>query len=240
MPHTRGESVSKQQNNQPQPTCISDLRPKMKLEGTIRRVELYGAFVDIGLERDGLIHISQLSNRRVDRVSDVVKEGDRVTVWVARVDPEQGRIGLTMVEPPKVEWRELKEGQSYTGRIVRMERYGVFVDIGAGRPGLLHVREMGGRVFRHPSELFREGDEVEVRILSLDRRKKRIDLTMQDLVDTVIEDEEHEDLPTAIELAFRRAQEEARHQKRETSSRKRRKRGEQEDILARTLEQHSG
>ena len=68
----------------------------MKFEGHVTRIELFGAFVDIGAERDGLVHVSQISEQRVNRVADVLKDGDPVTVWVQRVDPEQGRISLTM------------------------------------------------------------------------------------------------------------------------------------------------
>lgn len=232
--------MTEESATQPHPTSISDLRPGMQLEGVVKRIELYGAFVDVGLERDGLIHISQLSDRRVSRVADVVNEGDRVTAWVVSVDAGQGRIALTLVKPPDVEWRDLAEGQTHTGRVVRLERYGAFVDIGAERPGLLHAREMGGHAFRRPSEMFREGDEVEVRILQVDRRKKRIDLTMEDLVDTVIEDEEDEDLPTPIELAFRRAEKKARSRERPRETAKSTKRSEQDDLLARTLERHGG
>lgn len=191
------------------PTSIAELRPKMQLEGVVRKVELYGAFVDIGLERDGLIHISQLSDKPVNRVTDVVKEGQKVTVWVTQVDPRQGRIALTLVKPPAVEWKELAEGQTHMGRVVRVERYGLFVDIGAERPGLLHVREMGR--FNRP-DMYRVGDEIEVRILHLDRRKKRIDLA---LAETEIPPQEPEEpLPSPIELAFRRAIEEAQRRSR--------------------------
>lgn len=234
--------MSEEQTEEIRPTSISQLRPKMRLEGVVRRTELYGAFIDLGLERDGMVHISQLSDRRVDKVTDVVKEGDRVTVWVTDVDPKQGRIALTMVEPPQVEWRDLKEGQVYTGRIIRMERYGVFVDIGASRPGLLHNREMGGRVVRDPSELFRVGDEVEVRITALDRQKRRIDLTMEDRIDTSSDEDEEdeEERLTALELAFRRAEKgERRPRKRSRPVETRRGvRTAQEDIFRRTLEQH--
>jgi len=210
----------------------------MQLEGVVRKVTLYGAMVDIGVGRDGLVHISQLSDRRVDRVSDVVKEGERVTVWVTQVSPEEGRIALTMVKPPAISWREIEVGQVYTGRIVRIERYGVFVDIGAERPGLLHNREMGDRVFNTPSEIFRMGDEVDVRILALDRRKKRIDLTIEDRADANPDDVEDEEAPQSpIEIAFRRAQgEKARRSKKRNEMGRRRTADEQEDIFNRTLQ----
>lgn len=224
-------------------SSINDLHPKMCLEGVVKKVELYGAFVDLGLERDGLVHISQLTDRRVGKVSDVVQEGDRVTVWVLSVDADQGRIALTLVKPPEVAWKDLAEGQSFTGRVVRLERYGVFVDFGAERPGLLHVREMGRGFIQHPSELFKEGDEAEVRIMQLDRRKKRIDLTLVDLSEGQAADagaEEGEPLPTHMELAFHRAQKEEHGRKRRTTGARRSKHQvEQDDILARTLRKHS-
>jgi len=209
----------------------------MRLEGVVRRIELYGAFIDIGMERDGLVHISQLSDRRVDRVSDVIKEGDRVTVWVTEVDPDRGRVGLAMVKPPDLPWKDLAEGQVYNGRIVRIERYGVFVDIGAERPGLLHVREMGSQFIRHPSDMYREQDPLTVRILQLDRRKRRIDLTLEETVDAAPDDTE-EELPTPVELAFRKAREEVRAQQR-GPSKKRKRYAEQDDIMQRTLQQHA-
>jgi ribosomal protein S1 len=213
----------------------------MKVDGTVRRVQLYGAFVDIGLERDGLIHISRLSNQRVGNVSDVLKEGDTVTAWVANVDVSEGRVSLSLIEPPDVEWRDLQEGQLHTGKIVRMERYGVFVDIGAERPGLLHVREIGAGFVRHPSDMFQMGDEIEVAIREIDRRKKRIDLTMGDLLAYEDdEDEQEQVVATPMELAFQRAQEQraASQHDRDTEEPSKRRR-EQDQLLARTLKQHA-
>jgi ribosomal protein S1 len=213
----------------------------MKLQGTVKKVGFYGAFVDIGVGRDGLVHISELSNEHVEKVGDVVNEGDEVTVWVISADPDEGRIGLTMVEPPDVTWRDLEKGQSFTGQINRIERYGVFVDFGAERAGLLHVREMGRGYVRHPSEVFSMGDEVEVRILEVDRRRKRIDLTLVDLTQEAYyedEDEGDEPMPTQMEVAFRRAKKEEARRRRKQSKSKQRQRSEQDDILSRTLQRH--
>ena len=225
------------------PRIIADLRPKMRLDGIVRETQLYGAVVDIGLEYDGMVHISQLSSERVNRVADVVQPGDSVPVWVTEVSTQKGRIGLTMVEPPRVDWGELAEGQIYTGTVTRLERYGAFVDIGAGRAGLLHVREMSSGYVRDPSELVKMGEEVEVRILKVDRRKRRIDLSMMGIADQVVEELEEEgdvDERTAMEIALQQAQ-----AQRAPGRRQGRRRApdhdlsEREDILARTLEQHS-
>ena len=108
---------------------ITDLKPKMCLQGTVKETQLYGAVIDIGLEYDGVVHISQLTPGRVNRVTDVVQPGDDVTVWVTKVSPGKGRIGLTMVKPPKVDWPELAAEQVHTGTVTRLESYGAFVDI---------------------------------------------------------------------------------------------------------------
>jgi uncharacterized protein len=78
---------------------IEDLSPGMELQGTVRNVIDFGAFVDIGIKSDGLVHISQLSEGYVKHPMDVVSVGDNVTVWVLNVDLKKGRVGLTMRKP---------------------------------------------------------------------------------------------------------------------------------------------
>jgi len=212
-----------------QPTSIEELSPKMRLTGKVTRTELYGAFVNIGLEREGMVHISRLANRRVNKVTDKVQPGDTVTVWVLDVNPEAGRIGLTMVEPAEVDWDEIQEGQIRKGKVVRLERYGAFVELGAEKPGLLHVREMGQYV-RHPSEVVKENEEVEVRILRLDRRKRQIDLTL-DLGEAPVADEEDaEPFASSMELAFRKAQSTPAGAKPSTPRKNRRQRSQDDDF----------
>ena len=161
------------------PTSIADLSPKMQLTGTVKRLELYGAFIDLGLDATGLIHISKLGSEQVNRVSDVLKEGDAVTVWVEKVDPERQQVMLTMVPPLAVDWTELKTDQVYEGKVTRLETFGAFVSIGAEREGLVHISELGaGRRLNHPKEAVAVGQQVEVIILGLDPEKRRISLSM--------------------------------------------------------------
>lgn len=221
------------------PTSIEELRPKMKLQGTVIRTEIYGAFVDIGLEQKGMIHISQLSSKRVAKVTDKVKPGDKVTVWVTSVDPVQGRIGLTMIEPPAVEWSELSEGQIVKGKVIRLERFGAFVDLGAERPALLHVREMGPYV-KDPSEEVHVGQEVEVKILRLDPQKKQIDVTMNlEDASATVELEEGEPTMSPIEYALRKAQEQREEKKREPQRAKKagKQQAQLDEVYRRTLQQ---
>jgi small subunit ribosomal protein S1 len=240
---TETETETETEQEYTRPNSIADLQPKMCLQGVVKDTQLYGAVVDIGLDYDGVVHISQLSPRRVNRVTDVVQLGETVTVWVTKVNPEKRRIGLTMVKPPDVDWFELAEEQVYLGTVTRIEPYGAFVDIGAERPGLLHVREMSSGYVRHPSELVRIGEEVEVRVLQLDRRKRRIDLSMMGIEDKIeADDEEEEPAQTAMEIALRRARTTQGQERRGQERRQEESSpdlSEREDILARTLKQHS-
>ena len=83
---------------------ISDLSLGQKLEGTVRNVVDFGAFVDIGLHDDGLIHISQMSTTFINHPSQVVSVGDIVTVWVSKIDTERGKINLSLVAPNELNW----------------------------------------------------------------------------------------------------------------------------------------
>ncbi len=228
------------------PTTIEELRPKMKFEGTVKKIELYGALVDIGVGRNGLLHISQISNEHVKNVSDKLQEGQTIEVWVQEVDRKKGRISLTMIEPAALGWNEIAVNNVYTGKVVRMEKFGVFVDIGAERPGLVHVSELAKGYIGDPSEVVKVDDELEVKVIEVNRRKKQIDLSVRALEqpDKVEAEEEDESLPTAMELALRQAMGDAGIQMppRGTDkkrSKKQRRHQEREDIFLRTLQQHS-
>ena len=187
---------------------LIDLRPKMRFEGTVTKVELFGAFVDINAEKNGLVHISQISEAHVNRVADALSEGDAVTVWVQRVDPEQGRISLTMVEPPERTIADLKPGQVLTGTVTKLAPYGAFVDIGVERDGLVHISEMSEGHIARPGDVAQVGDKVEVRVVQVNHKRRRIELSMVGLPgeeQAIVEDADEDAPLTAMEVAWQSA-----------------------------------
>ncbi len=232
------------------PTSMNDLVTGMELKGRVKRIELFGAFVDIGVGHDGLLHISQLGRPNVRNVEDVVKVGEEVTVYVLRVEPDTGRIALSLVKPPAMPWEDIKEGSVVTGTVVRLEKFGVFVEIGAERPGMIHVSELASGYVNSPSDVVKVGDEVKAQVIKVNRKKRRIDLSLKALEAPpepvkVPEDETDERVPTAMELALRRAMEAngQTYEAPKSNSRKRDRRGDKrerqreqmEDIFERTL-----
>lgn len=221
----------------------NDLQPGIKTEGKVVRLEKFGAFVDIGAETDGLVHISEMGTGRTGKPSDVVSEGDVVSVWIKEVDRKSKRISLTMQEPPAVDIRSLKPNTTLTGKVVRLESFGAFVNIGAGRDGMIHVTEMGHGYVGSPSDILSVGDDVQVRVVEVDSQRGRISLSMKDLPTERYEpDVEGEEAPSSMELALRMAMEgseadysrtrrSSHRQKRSKHARDRR----QDEIISRTL-----
>lgn len=225
---------------------LSEIEPKMELTGIVKKIELIGAFVDIGLEQNALLHISRIKSGRIRNVNEVLTEGQEITVWVHAVDREQGRVSLTTIKPSAVEWSEVSVGQVYAGKVVRIEKFGVFVDIGAGRPGLVHVSELASGFVNAPDEVVEKDQEVQVKVIGVNLEKSQINLSMKALANVIKEDvsaeEEEEESPTAMALALQRAKESAQDSPALSGSADKnttgRRRAQQDDILRRTLEQH--
>ncbi|MCC6499678.1 MAG: S1 RNA-binding domain-containing protein [Anaerolineales bacterium] len=235
------------------------LEPKTKLSGKILKTTLAGALVDVGQNIPGVLHISQLSQDSVNKVEDVVKEGQTVDVWVRRV--KKDRIELTMIEPLKYDWKELEPEMVVKGKVIKLESYGAFVEIGAERPAMIHVSELTQGYVKSPSEVVKEGEEVEAKILNVDRKKKQIKLSMKALqpeieelkpareekkgkrphkkeaVEAIEQEEPREPELTPMQIAWQEAMNKSngskafkvRHSKSGVSA-------EREDILNRTLE----
>jgi transcriptional accessory protein Tex/SPT6 len=160
---------------------VRTLSVGQQVTGTVKRVADFGAFVDIGVGRDGLIHISELSVRRVGKVTDVLNEGQEVTAWIKKLDRDRNRISLTLIDPTTKTIRDLEKGELVQGTVTRILPYGAFVDIGVGRDALLHVREMGEGYVAKPEDVVKVGESIEARIIELSRRRGRVDLSLKGL-----------------------------------------------------------
>jgi predicted RNA-binding protein with RPS1 domain len=166
----------------------SELKPKTKLTGKVVKTTLAGALLDIGMDIPGIVHISQMSETPVKRVEDVLQVGQEVPVWVRKAKTD--RVELTMIEPLGVDWRELKPEMTFKGKVIRLETYGAFVEIGAERPGLVHISEMAHGYVKTPGDVVKEGDEIDVMVLDIDRKKKQIRLSMKAVLPPPEEKEE--------------------------------------------------
>lgn len=220
------------------------LKKKDQVSGKVIKTTLAGALVDIGREQPAVIPISQLRKDPVRRVEDVLKAGDAVEAWVRRSESDSGRIELTLIEPLQLEWRDIKKGTSLKGKVSRIEKFGAFVELGAERPGLIHVSEMSHDYIRKPEDAVKLGEEVDVHVLEVNRRKKQIKLSMKALLPEakIVEEEEEADepAPTAMESALRKAMGEEEGDESKDSQPSKNKAPKKSDamdtILARTLE----
>ena len=243
-------------------TTETALAPKTKLSGKVLKTTLAGALVDVGQNIPGVIHISQLSEDSINKVDDVVQEGQTIEVWVRRV--KKDRIELTMIKPLTLEWKEIEPDMVVKGKVVRLEAYGAFVDIGAERPGMVHVSELAHGYVKTPGEVVKEGDEVEAKVLEVNRKKKQIKLSMKalepvieevkpakkedkkvhgkrgprkEVVETFEQEEPKEPELTGMQIAWQEALNKANAEKSFKVKRiKSDKSQEREDILNRTLE----
>jgi len=224
---------------------VKTLSRGMKLTGKVTNVTEFGAFVDIGVGRDGLVHISELRRRGGDQGSGTISTGDEVTVWIKDLDRKRNRISLTMREPPLRKLKDLKPGMVVEGKVTRLVPYGAFVDIGLRRDGMVHVTEMAQGYVRDPADVLTVGDVVQVQVLEIDHKKRRVALSMKDLLvegGTEEEEKEEEALPTTMELAFRQAMARQKGKSQLAEKRKETMRpvsgNEQDDIITRTLRMH--
>ncbi|MBS7527006.1 30S ribosomal protein S1 [Fusibacter paucivorans] len=161
---------------------LARLAPKDKLKGTVVRLANYGAFVDLG-DVDGLVHVSQMSWRRVKHPSEVVKEGDVVEVEVLSVDREKEKISLKLATVEESPWQNIdahyQVDDIVMGKVVRITNFGAFVALEEGIEGLVHISELSTDHVAKVSDVVNEGDEVEVLVLSIDAAKEKISLSMK-------------------------------------------------------------
>jgi predicted RNA-binding protein with RPS1 domain len=150
------------------------------VEGTITGLSSFGAFVDIGVGKDGLVHISELSEGRIDKPGDAVQVGETHNFKLLEVDPEGSRISLSLRRAQRLQkMRDLSPGQTIEGSVSGLAAFGAFVDIGVGRDGLVHISQLSDQHVEKVEDVVSVGDSVSVRVLEVDPQSKRISLTMR-------------------------------------------------------------
>ena len=141
------------------------------------KVGKVGAILNIG-GYPALLHISELTSPRA-RGLPPVQEGDEITAWVSEVDSEKRRLLLTLSKPPSNPMAILNPGMNVHGKVVRLTKFGAFVDVGAEKDGLIHVSELAHTRVGDPSEVLTVGEEVDVKVLAVDREKGQISLSLK-------------------------------------------------------------
>lgn len=153
------------------------------VEGTVKNLTDYGAFVDIG-GLDGLLHITDMSWGRIGHPSERLAAGDRIDVKILHFDREKEKISLGLKQVLPDPWESVTQkyasGSRVKGKVVNVTDYGVFVELEDGVEGLVHISEMTwSKKPKHPSKVVRVGEMVEVMVLDCDPARRRISLGMK-------------------------------------------------------------
>jgi small subunit ribosomal protein S1 len=162
---------------------VSQLQEGEVREGVVKNITDYGAFVDLG-GIDGLLHVTDMSWKRVNHPSQVLAVGDTVKVQIVKINPETQRISLGMKQLQSDPWDGVEAkypvGAKFTGRITNITDYGAFVELEAGVEGLVHVSEMSWTKKNvHPGKIVSTSQEVEVVVLDVDPSKRRVSLGLK-------------------------------------------------------------
>ena len=160
---------------------LGNLNTGMIMKGTVSSVKNYGAFIDIG-GIEGLLHVSEISNEKVNDANSVYKDGDEVEVMIKNINMEDQKLSLSRKELLEDPWDVFKSdhssGDRIEGKISALKTYGAFIDIMPGIRGLLHISKVGDDKFhRHAKEVYKVGENVKVWIESIDDAEKKIALT---------------------------------------------------------------
>jgi len=162
---------------------LSQIEEDIIVEGQIKNLTDYGAFVDLG-GIDGLLHVTDMSWGRIQNPSELFKVGDTVQVKVLKFDRERERVSLGYKQLLPDPWETIEErfppATRINGKIASVADYGAFVELEPGVEGLVHVSEMSwSKRIKHPSKIVSPGDTVEVEVLSVDPRARRVSLGMK-------------------------------------------------------------
>jgi len=182
---------------------LADLVPGREMAAVVVKVETFGVFVDLGGALHGLVHVSQLGWAHQDELKAQMQPGQRVEVRILKVEKDKDgrpRISCSLRQPDADPWivhgESLLMGQTVRGTVTRLAQFGAFVEVAPGIEGLLHVSEMSLKQHvRHPSEVVKPGDSIEVQVTAVDPGQRRVSLSLKSLqaaAETAIDPEARE------------------------------------------------
>ncbi|MEC2160377.1 30S ribosomal protein S1 [Virgibacillus halodenitrificans] len=177
-------AIAEEEKEEKKNEILNNLEEGQVLEGTVQRITSFGVFVDLG-GVDGLVHISQLAHEHVDNASDVVSEGDKISVEVLSVDRDNERISLSHKNTIPGPWADIEDriqrGDVVDGVVRRLVNFGAFVEIQPGVEGLVHISQIANRHIGTPQEVLEPGQQVKVKVLDVNAKEERVSLSIKEL-----------------------------------------------------------
>jgi small subunit ribosomal protein S1 len=199
--------------------------PNTPVTGVVRNLTSYGAFIEIEEGIDGLLHVSDMSwVRKVSNPSEVVQKGQKITCVVLNVDQERKRVALGLKQMGNDPWEgdipgRFQPGQKVRGKVTKLTNFGVFVELEPGLEGLLHISELSDDKIESPEDVVKVGDDVDVKVLRVDQKDRKIGLTMRNVDDPTVPDV-IPDIPIELLEAEAAAEQQARAEKEGKDSKK--------------------
>jgi len=176
--------VQEQEAAEAKARVLESLQEGEVVDGVVKRVVNFGAFVDIGEGVEGLLHVSDMAWTRTTDPREVVKEGDHIRVKVLSVDRERERISLGLKQTLPDPWEDVTSrypvGSIATGKVTKLADFGAFVELEPGIEGLIHISQLADRRVSRPDEVVKPGDEVSVKVISVRPRDHRIGLSLKE------------------------------------------------------------
>jgi small subunit ribosomal protein S1 len=187
----------KQVESDPWATIEERYQPGHRVQGKVRNLTDFGAFVELEPGIDGLLHISDMTwARNVTHPSEILKKGQAIETAILHVDKEAKRISLGLKQIQRDPWedaiRKFAVGSNVKGKVVRLTEFGAFVELEAGVDGLLHISQMSHRPVARPEDVVQMGDEVTVKVIRVEPNERRIGLSLKDLAADLLVAEEQE------------------------------------------------
>src|SRR5499426_1333541 len=182
----------KQVEADPWATIDERYKPGERIEGKVRNLTDFGAFIELEPGVDGLLHISDMSwTRNIGHPSEILKKGQSVETQILNVDRDNKRISLGLKQIQPDPWETVSQrypmGSRVTGKVVRLTDFGAFVELEPGVDGLLHISQMSNRPIATPADILNVGDELTLMVIRVDPNERRIGLSLKELAAIVDE-----------------------------------------------------